>query len=194
MMRNRVCQPVEPREGIDVLVDAFAKLDDREARLFVVGDGVERAALTARAKAPGAGARITFAGTRPHGEIPRWLAAADVCALPSRAEGMPNAVLEALASGRPVVATAVGGTPELIASPSLGRLVPPDDAQALSCALAEALSSPWDAAAIAASVAPRTWDEVARRKARALELAAGNSPSSLHTPAPESKSWHAGTR
>ncbi|HEX6792032.1 MAG TPA: glycosyltransferase family 4 protein [Candidatus Krumholzibacteria bacterium] len=159
-------------KGIDVLVDAFARMQDAGARLFVVGDGVERDALAQRARERGAGASITFAGTRPHDEIPWWLAAADVVVLASRHEGMPNAVLEALASGRPVVATAVGGTRELVTDPALGRLVPPEDVDALAGALRDALSSSWDARAIAASVAARTWDEVGLHKARSIALAA----------------------
>ena len=161
-------------KGIDVLIDAFARLGDTGARLVVVGDGVERAALERRARELGCDAAVTFTGTRPHDEIPWWLAAADVVVLASRNEGMPNAVLEALASGRPVVATAVGGTRELITDPALGRLVPPDDAGALAGALRDALSSSWDARVIAASIASRTWDDVGLRKARAISLAAGS--------------------
>lgn len=157
-------------KGIDVLVDAMAQLPDSSVRVYVIGDGVERAALMARARAAGNEQRVVFSLTRPHDEIPRWLAAADVAVLPSRTEGMPNAVLEALACGRPVVATAVGGTRELIANPALGTLVPPDDAGALARALSAALNDTWNEKVIAASVAERTWDAVGRRTARLLEF------------------------
>src|SRR5678816_428512 len=113
--------------GIDVLVDAMKQMHDA-TRLYVIGDGAERAALAARVQAAGLDGRVSLVLSRPHAEIPQWLAAADVVVLPSRTEGMPNAVLEALACGRPVVATAVGGTRGLIANPALGTLVPPDDA------------------------------------------------------------------
>ncbi len=181
-------------KGIDVLVDAFAKLADPALRLYVVGDGVERAPLAARIKSAGCEERITLVGTRPHAEIPRWLAAADVAVLPSRSEGMPNAVLEALASGRPVVATAVGGTRELITSRDTGRLVPAGDADALAGAIQEAVSASWDARLIAASVAARTWDEVAQRKARALEIVATHGSSAPAPEATEGNTWNAGTR
>jgi len=156
-------------KGIDVLVDAMKQMHDA-TRLYVIGDGAERAALAARVQAAGLEGRVSLALTRPHEEIPRWLAAADVVALPSRTEGMPNAVLEALACGRPVVATAVGGTRELIANPALGTLVPPDDAGALAHALSAALNDTWNEKVIAASVAERTWDAVGRRTARLLDF------------------------
>jgi glycosyltransferase involved in cell wall biosynthesis len=166
-----VCVSRLSREkGIDVLVDAMAKLNDGAARLYVIGDGAERAALAARIKSAGLDGRAVLMLTRPHDEIPRWLAAADVAALPSRAEGMPNAVLEALACGRPVVATAIGGTRELVNSSTLGILVPPDHAEALAVALRAALGGTWDEKAIAGSVAERTWEAVGARTARLLEF------------------------
>ncbi len=156
-------------KGIDILVDAMAKLKD-DSRLYVIGDGLEHAALTARALSAGVAARITFARARPHSEIPQWIAAADISVLPSRSEGMPNAVLEALACGRPVVATAVGGTQELIDNAALGILVPPGDSGALAHALHTALNDTWNEKVIAASVAERTWDAVGKRAARLLEF------------------------
>jgi len=174
-------------KGIDVLVDAMAKLEDPNVRLHVIGDGVERGALSARARSAGVADRIHFARVLPHDEIPRWLAAADVAVLPSRTEGMPNAVLEALACGRPVVATAVGGTRELIDNPALGTLVPPGDAGALAHALRAALNDTWNEKVIAASVAERTWDAVGRRTAQLLDFD--------HVPdAPGTRITTAGTR
>lgn len=188
-----VCVSRLSREkGIDVLVDAMAQNDD-STRLYVIGDGIERAALAARARSLGIDRRVSFLLTRPHDEIPRWLAAADVVVLPSRAEGMPNAVLEALASGRPVVATAVGGTRELVHDSSLGLLVPPDDAGALAAALREALNHTWNEKVIAESVAPRTWDAVGKRTARLLEFDQTHDESSVAR-GMEHNSWTAGTR
>lgn len=157
-------------KGIDVLIDAVAKLKDAGTRLYVIGDGVERASLASQIHSAGLSERVYLALTRPHSEIPQWLAAADVAVLPSRSEGMPNAVLEALASGRPVVATAVGGTQELIDNPALGTLVPPGDAGALAHALHAALNDSWNEKVIAASVAERTWDAVGKRAARLLDF------------------------
>jgi glycosyltransferase involved in cell wall biosynthesis len=87
------------------------------------------------------------------------MAAADLVTLPSYMEGCPNVVLEALASGRPVVATNVGGIPEIL-SDECGRLVPPRDAGALAQALASVLDRTWDAEAISAH-GSRSWETVA---------------------------------
>lgn len=181
-------------KGIDVLVDAMAKIDDPRVRLYVVGDGAERAALLERARVECVSERVTFALTRPHEEIPRWLAAADVVVLPSRSEGMPNAVLEALACGRPVVATSVGGTLELIRDPELGTLVPPADAESLARALRDAVGRTWNEAAIAASVASRTWDAVGVRAARLLDFDSSTEPARVARSKRESNSWNTGTR
>jgi glycosyltransferase involved in cell wall biosynthesis len=87
------------------------------------------------------------------------MAAADLVTLPSYMEGCPNVVLEALASGRPVVATNVGGIPEIM-SEEFGRLVPPRNPAALAEALRSVLATQWDAAAISAHMS-RGWDTVA---------------------------------
>jgi len=93
------------------------------------------------------------------GEVPVWMAAADLVTLPSYMEGCPNVVLEALACGRPVVATNVGGIPEILTE-ECGRLVPPRHPVALAQALASALDTAWDAEAISA-YRSRSWNDVA---------------------------------
>jgi glycosyltransferase involved in cell wall biosynthesis len=85
------------------------------------------------------GERIRFHGARPHDEIPRWLQAADVFLLPSFREGLPISLLEAMACETAVIATSVGGIPEIVRSGENGRLVPPGDADALASALRELL-------------------------------------------------------
>jgi glycosyltransferase involved in cell wall biosynthesis len=87
------------------------------------------------------------------------MAAADLVTLPSYMEGCPNVVLEALACGRPVIATRVGGIPEIM-SDVCGRLIPPRDANALARALDAVLSAAWDAASISAHWS-RSWSKVA---------------------------------
>jgi glycosyltransferase involved in cell wall biosynthesis len=86
--------------------------------------------------------------------------AADVFCLPSIREGCPNVILEALASGRPVVASRVGGIPEL-AGPENSILVPPSDPEALADALGRALAREWDPEALRGSVAHHTWEDSA---------------------------------
>ena len=102
----------------------------------------------------------------------RYLAACDVLALPSWAEGTPNVVLEAIAAARPVVATRVGGIPDVIENERTGILVPVRDPDALREALRSALSRDWDEATLLAA-APPSWDESAGRLLDLLGRAAG---------------------
>ncbi|MGW4372267.1 glycosyltransferase [Streptomyces albidoflavus] len=120
------------------LLDAVARLrgGPAECTLLLVGDGPERAALQEQAAALGIDAR--FLGRRA--DTAPLRARADAVVLPSLEEGMPNAVMEAMAAGRPVVATAVGGTPELLEG--RGLLVGPGRADALADALARVLTDP----------------------------------------------------
>ena len=151
---------VERHKGAMDLVRAFASRRELgAARLYVVGDG---AAMTeCRGLAGAAGANVTFVGPRSHDEIPAWLAASDVLVLPSWNEGTPNVVLEALACGRRVVATSVGGVPDVVASDVAGVLVPPKDPAALGRAVAEALATPYDPASVVAASKTADWDESA---------------------------------
>jgi len=114
----------------------------------------------AAAKFPG---RLVLPGARPFDEVPLWIAAADLVALPSHNEGTPNVILEALACGRRVVATRVGGIPDLMPGPQLGELVPPRDPTALADALGRALDAPYDPQAVAAAGARWGWPESAAR-------------------------------
>lgn len=126
-----------------------------DARLVVVGDGPLRGDVTA-AFADHAGS-VTLAGAQPLAKIPTYLAACDLLVLPSRAEGTPNVVLEAFASGRRVVGSRVGGVPDLITDARLGALAPAQDPAALADALIAALGTPYDADAVAALGARGGW-------------------------------------
>jgi glycosyltransferase involved in cell wall biosynthesis len=96
------------------------------------------------------------------------MAAANLVTLPSYMEGCPNVVLEALACGRPVVATRVGGIPEIM-SDDCGRLIPPRDADALAQALNAVLTTEWDAASISVHWS-RSWSAVARELQEIFDL------------------------
>ena len=133
---GRLCDVKGQRE----LIDAIARLPD--ARAVLVGADLEQGgayerALRRRAEELGVSDRVVFAGYRD--DAARVVAAADVFALPSWTEGLPLVVLEAMALGRPVVATTVGGTPELVADGETGLLVPPRDVEALTSALKQVL-------------------------------------------------------
>jgi teichuronic acid biosynthesis glycosyltransferase TuaC len=154
---------VEVDKGMLDLTAAFQRVAaaSPDAVLVVVGDGKARAAAE-EALRPLAD-RVVFAGARPLAEMPVWMAACDVLTLPSHHEGTPNVLLEALACGRRVVATRVGGIPDVVHRPELGALVPVADAGALAEALATALATPYDAAAVATLGARGGWDESAAR-------------------------------
>jgi glycosyltransferase involved in cell wall biosynthesis len=142
-------------KGAHDLLAAFASLArNPRALLVLVGDGAGAAACRALAEKLQVPAR--FVGAQPHETIPVWLAACDVLALPSWDEGMPNVVVEALACGRPVVATRVGGIPDVVRG-ELGTLVAPRDVPALAAALTRTLSQEHDARAISAALDRPDW-------------------------------------
>ncbi|GAB5536487.1 MAG: hypothetical protein Rubg2KO_27360 [Rubricoccaceae bacterium] len=120
-------------KGHDVLVDAFAHVlkSVPDAKLILVGDGPERGALMEQATQLGIVTSINFAGSLEPAEIREHLRNARVFALPSRSEGLPVALLEALATGTPAVASAVGGVPNVLATGG-GYTVPPEDPRTLA--------------------------------------------------------------
>ena len=131
-----------PIKGFDLLIDAVAGLPGAEA--VVLGEGAARPDLEARIARAGLGDRVRLPGHLPPERVREELRAAAVFAMPSRFEGMPLALIEALACGCPAVAADVGGVGEVL-TPEAGRVVPPEDAGALRAALAEGLSdaAPW---------------------------------------------------
>lgn len=134
---------LEARKGTVTLVEAAARLAARgvpDLEVAVVGDGPLRNEIASRAAALGIGERVRLLGDRS--DVREVLAALDVFVLPSRTEGMSNALLEAMAMERPVVATAVGGTPEVIVAEATGLLVQPDDPEAMAGAVARLLGAP----------------------------------------------------
>src|SRR6201996_1440460 len=130
------------RKGLRELVEASAKLHTAQPNLqvYMVGEGPDRPQIVQASEAAGAAAYIHTPPPCQPDEVAVWMAAADLVTLPSYMEGCPNVVLEALACGRPVVATRVGGVPEIM-SDSCGRLIPPRDANALEQALDAVLST-----------------------------------------------------
>jgi glycosyltransferase involved in cell wall biosynthesis len=123
------------QKGYDVLVRALTELPD--ARAVIVGDGPERPALEARARALGVADRLELVGWRDDARA--WLAAFDIFVLPSRYEGFPLSIVEAMLAGTPVVATDVASVPEAVLHRRTGLLVPPDDPAALASAIGELL-------------------------------------------------------
>jgi glycosyltransferase involved in cell wall biosynthesis len=126
-----------PIKGFDLLARALPALVAQipSARVLLVGDGAERARLGAIAASMGVAERLRMTGETT--DIASYLAAADVVAVPSRNEGMGRVIVEAMALGLPVVATTVGGIPDVVTDGECGRLVEPEDVDALAAALIE---------------------------------------------------------
>lgn len=130
---------LRPGKGVEHLLKAAAAVRIRipEARFVVIGDGPERTRLQGLAARLGLETAVSFLGTRT--EVPALLSAADVYVHPALYDALPTSVLEAMAMGLPVVATAVGGIPELILHGRTGLLVPPAEPSALAAAMLRAL-------------------------------------------------------
>ena len=133
---------LSPEKAQDLLIRAFARAmpDGRRGRLVLVGDGPSRKELEALVSALGVKGRVDFLGFRR--DVPALLSGMDLFVLPSRMEGMALTLIEAMASGLPVVATDVGGSHEVVADGKTGVLVPAEDPEALAGALRTLLLDP----------------------------------------------------
>jgi len=138
-------------KGHDVLVDAAVEILERfpDARFDIVGEGPEREALVARAAQHGVAHAFTFAGHCA--DVPAKLAASDIFVHPSRSESFPNAILEAMAAGLPIVASGVGGVVELLDDGRTGWLVPPGEDEALASRVMHLMAHPEEGASAGAA-------------------------------------------
>jgi glycosyltransferase involved in cell wall biosynthesis len=163
-----------PKKGFEHLVDAMPSLLERQpaARLLLGGGGVLYDELRARADALGVGPAVVMPGRIAWTDVPSYLAAADVCVLPSvtdakgNVDGLPNVALEAMAAGKPLVATRVGGLPDVIEDGRNGLLVEPGAPGALADAVGRLLASPDEARRLGAEARRRvearlSWSAVA---------------------------------
>ncbi len=142
----------------DVQIDAVARLvgEGMDLRLVIVGDGKHRAELEARAAARGIAERVHFRGQLTAGAAVRAeLDAADLYVMPSRTEGMPRAMVEAMARALPCIGSTVGGIPELLPPEDL---VPPGDVDALAANIRAVVRDPARMAAMSARNLRRAWD------------------------------------
>jgi glycosyltransferase involved in cell wall biosynthesis len=128
-----------PVKGFDILLDALARAPARAMpwHWHHIGEGSQQGELVGRVRDLGLEDRVTFLGRRSNAALVDWYRAADLLVLPSRSEGVPNVLMEAMACGLPFVASAVGGVPEI--APDADWCVPPEDPDALSTAIAAAL-------------------------------------------------------
>lgn len=146
-------------KGIVELLEAFIllKAQGGDYTLTIAGDGALRQELMATVSAHRLDDVVRFLGSVPHHQLPALMHAADLLCLPSHREGVPNVVLEAIACGLPVVATAVGGIPEVVNEGVNGLLVPVGDIPALQSAIQTAVGMSWSKQQIVASAAKYSW-------------------------------------
>ena len=168
-------------KGHHLVIEAIARLP--EFQLVIAGQGPERGALEALVRQLGVAARVTFSGQVAQKDLPSYYSAADILVLASEREGWPNVLLESMACGTPVVATNVGGVPEIIGPPCTGRVV----AQRSVGDLVDGITSLWrdcpDRTAVTAYAQGFGWEETTRAQLALFRDAAG---ASFQQPAPES--------
>jgi glycosyltransferase involved in cell wall biosynthesis len=157
-------------KGVLDLVAAFGALGGEcpNVDLEFVGAGPSADELRSQVDRLGLAHRVHLHGSRQHASVADWLAACDVLCLPSHAEGIPNVVLEAQACGRPVVATNVGGIPEVV-SASAGYLVEPARPAMLADALRQALNTSWDETALVRGLTAPDWPSNAAQLSQFIE-------------------------
>ena len=162
-----------PEKGVDILVQAIGKLRSMgrtDVLLTLVGSGPLEPKLKEIVATLGIEAQVRFCGRKSHIEVPDWMAAADIFCLPSLREGCPNVILEALSCGRPVVASRVGGVPELLDERN-GIMTLAGDPDLLATALSQALDRHWNENELRETVKNRSWEDVGRGYYSVLESA-----------------------
>jgi glycosyltransferase involved in cell wall biosynthesis len=154
-----------PRKGFHVLMQALALLvhqhGGQDIRLIIIGEGAYRKTLEELIASLQLANHVRLAGAVPHAELYKWYSAADVFCLASDREGWPNVILESLACGTPVAATAIWGVPEILVSEEIGFLTK-REARDMAEKLSLALDKSWQAEKIVSFARAQTWEKVAR--------------------------------
>ena len=142
---------LHPQKAHPDLLEAFARLsgEPRDTRLWLIGDGPDRAQLVEQTRSLGIADRVVFAGDR--GDVRDWIAAMDIFVHPTLFEGLPLAVLEAMAMGKPVITSPIDGLRSLITSGVDGWLVPPGNPAALAEIIDHVVAHPQERARVAAA-------------------------------------------
>ena len=156
------------RKGHHLVIEALAALtaSHPQARLVIIGEGPERAALQAVARRLGVADRVTLTGALVQAELPQWYSAADLLVLASSREGWANVLLEAMACGTPVVATKIWGTPEVVSSPAAGVLVDERSGTALAAGVQRLLAQRPTSGAVRTHAEGYSWDETSQAQLR----------------------------
>lgn len=155
---------ITPVKGFDLLIKSVKVLIEQHGRtdvlLVIAGEGAHRTELESLVAELGLDAHVRFVGDVQHERLFLWYGAADLCCLASVREGWPNVVVEALACGRPVIGTKVGGIPEILTTEEVGILTDRDE-HSLADALRRGLDRPWSVDAILGHARSFSWAEVA---------------------------------
>ncbi len=164
-----------PIKGLRVLLTAWKTVADAwppgSIELALVGQGPLEQELRSQAHSLGIESSLRFVGPEPRDRVATWMAASTALVLPSLEEGVPNVMLEAFASGRPVVASDVGGIAEIHPGESAGALVPANDPTALARGIDMTLRREWDPERLRTIVSHMTWPWNARQVLAAMALA-----------------------
>lgn len=149
-------------KNIARLIEAFSKINDTDnlQELYIVGDGPLKQNLEDLAKELEIDRQVNFVGKVEHALVATWMGATDLFCLPSIREGCPNVVLEALGSGRPVIASNVGGIPDMVSNET-GILFQPLEISDITHSFEQAIKRHWDSEKIANSVKELTWENAA---------------------------------
>ncbi len=150
---------LKPEKGCNDLLEAFSILAAKRnsVDLYYIGSGVSAEFIQAKAVSSGLGNRVHMVGSIGHDKLPLWICCSNLVALPSHNEGVPNVLLESMACGIPVVATRVGGIPEVV-PPEAGILCQSQDIAGLEKALNDCLEKDWNSQAILDSVDKFSWE------------------------------------
>ena len=153
------------RKGVDLLIEAFSRVSSKHPglRLKLLGDGPMREQLREQTLRAGLSDRVEFLPPRPNSGIPQVMAKARLFCLPSREEGFGVVLIEALASGVPVIGARTGGIADIITSDDFGLLFEPGNATDLAVQVDNALNKDWKKAAIREAGLKYSWDRIAER-------------------------------
>jgi teichuronic acid biosynthesis glycosyltransferase TuaC len=155
-------------KGPSLLIEAFSQIIandhlSNDILLVIIGEGELETNLKQQVEQLKISNNVLFTGAVKHEEIPYWLNASDIVCVPSLSEGLSCVAIEALACGKPVVASNVGGLPEVISNEYLGFLVPPGNYEQLASTILKGLSKKWDAEKIARYASMKySWDKTAQ--------------------------------
>jgi glycosyltransferase involved in cell wall biosynthesis len=156
---------LEEIKGHMFLVEALSYVQDEydDVSCYIIGGGPQRALLQKRIDSLQLDSICNLVGARPHQEIPLWMNSSDLIVLPSLNEGNPTVMFEAMACGKPLIGTRVGGIPEVINSQEYGLLCEPGSVEELASVIVKGLEKDWNAQAILEYARAFTWQQIAER-------------------------------